>query len=342
MRALFLGLGGVGQRHLRNLKTLVPAAAIGAVRSRGRTFEIDNDLKADTGADIVAKYKIAELPDLAAALAWKPDVAVVATPSALHAAHACPLIEAGIPVLIEKPVAIDRASFENLCRAAAAKRAAVMVGYHLRFHPCVRTLKAWLDADRIGRVQSVEIIVHSFMPAWHAYEKPNAFYAGVRALGGGVVLTESHEIDLLCWLFGPATPVAATGGRLGPYDIDVEDTAAALMTLDIAGRRVPVTLSLSFVQRPPLRRFAVNGERGRIVMDLPGLVVRLEGDGQDAFHLPDGFDRNTVFIDEMREFLDCARTGREPPTSLAAVRDGHMAALGILDELAGNTERLTS
>ena len=192
MRALFLGLGGIGQRHLRNLKTLVPAAEIAAVRSRGRRFEIGNDLKADTGTDIVAKYKISELPDMAAGLAWKPDVAVIATPSSLHAAHARPLIEAGIPVLIEKPVTADRASFESLYLDADIKRAPVMVGYHLRFHPCVRTLKVWLDAERIGRIQSIEVAVHSFMPAWHDYEKPNAFYAGVKALGGGVVLTEIH------------------------------------------------------------------------------------------------------------------------------------------------------
>lgn len=331
MRALFLGLGGVGQRHLRNLRTLIPEADVAAVRGRGRRFEIGNDLKADTDTDIVAKYRISEFPDLDAALDWKPDIAIVATPSALHAAHACPLIDAGVPVLIEKPVTADRASFDAVCRACAAKRAPMMVGYQLRFHPCVRTFKEWLDAGRIGRIQSIEVAVHSFMPAWHDYEKPNAFYAGVKALGGGVVLTEIHEIDLLCWFFGSATVVAATGGRLGRYDLDVEDTVAAVATFNVSGRAVPAAITLSFVQTPPTRRFVANGERGRIVMDLPALSVHLEGEGQDEFRLPSGFDRNSVFLDEMREFLDCVRTGREPLTSLANVRDGHLAALAILD-----------
>lgn len=342
MRALFLGLGGIGQRHLRNLKSLVPGAKIAAVRHRGRRFEIGNDLKADAAVDIMTKYAIKELPDSAAAPEWKPDIAVIATPSALHAEHAQPLIEANIPVLIEKPATADYGSFEALRRAAEKSRAPVMIGCHLRFHPCVRTLKTWLDANRVGRVQSIEVAVHSFMPGWHDYEKPDAFYAGVKALGGGAVLTEIHELDLLCWFFGPAVVVAATGGRLGPYDLDVEDTAAALLTFGIAGRRVPATVTLSFVQKPPLRRFAINGELGRIVMDIPGLSVRLEGEEQDEFRLPTGFDRNTVFVDEMREFLDCARSGREPLTSLAGIRDGQLAALTILDHLAQKPENTAS
>ncbi len=342
MRALFLGLGGVGQRHLRNLGTLIPEADLAAVRGRGRRFEIGNNLKADTDTDIVAKYRISELPDLDAALDWSPDIAIVATPSALHAAHACPLIDAGVPVLIEKPVTADRASFDAVCRAGAAQRAPTMVGYQLRFHPCVRTFKEWLDAGRIGQLQSIEVAVHSFMPAWHDYEKPNAFYAGVKALGGGVVLTEIHEIDLLCWFFGPATVVAATGGRLGRYDLDVEDTVAAVATFNVSGRAVPAAVTLSFVQTPPTRRFVANGERGRIVMNLPALSVRLEGEEQDEFHLPSGFDRNSVFLDEMREFLDCARTGREPLTSLANIRDGHLAALAILDVMTQNPSNMAS
>jgi predicted dehydrogenase len=321
---------------------LAPGAKVAAVRSRGRRFEIGNDLRADPGIDIVAKYEISELPDMAAALAWEPDAAIVATPSALHAAHARPLIEAGIPVLIEKPVTTDQASFESLCRAVALKSTPVMVGYHLRFHPCIRTLKAWLDAERSGRVQSIEVAVHSFMPAWHDYEKPNAFYAGVKALGGGVVLTECHEIDLLGWLFGRARVLAAAGGQLGAYDLDVEDTIAALLTFDLAGRRVPAALTLSFVQNPPLRRFAVNGERGRIVMDLLGLSVHLDGDERDEFRLPAGFDRNSIFLEEMREFIDCVRTRREPSTSLTEIRDGHMATLAILEKLARTPQRPAS
>ena len=56
MKALFIGLGGVGQRHLRILKKLYPNIQIGAVRKRGNTFEISDDLKIDKNVNIIKKY----------------------------------------------------------------------------------------------------------------------------------------------------------------------------------------------------------------------------------------------------------------------------------------------
>ena len=58
MRAVFFGLGGAGQRHLRNLKFLYPECEIAAIRSVNRTFEISNDLTANPDVDIMDKYNI--------------------------------------------------------------------------------------------------------------------------------------------------------------------------------------------------------------------------------------------------------------------------------------------
>jgi predicted dehydrogenase len=335
MKALFIGLGGVGQRHLRNLKALRPDAEVCAVRHGGRTFEIGDDLKADFNTDIVAKYGITELRSMDEAIAFKPDVAFVANPSSEHVNTCLRLIEAGIPTFVEKPAAIDRDGLAALLDSTAKHHSLLMVGYQLRFHPCVKHLKIALDQQRVGAIQSVEVAVHSHMPSWHSYETPDAFYAGVKILGGGVVLTEIHEIDLLCWLFGPAASVMAFQGAPSDLALDVEETVGAIMTHGRDGRTFPTTLMMSFMQRPPARRFAVNGEAGRIVMEIPRLRVTIEstdGHTDDLFNDPE-FDRASIFLEELAHFLDCAETRTEPLTSLARIADGQRTALAILESL---------
>lgn len=328
MRALFLGLGGVGQRHLRNLRALRPEVEIAAVRHAGRRFEIGNNLAADMGVDIVEKYGVSGFPDLATALAWKPDLAVVSTPSSLHVAQTSALVAAGVPVFVEKPLATTAAGMDELYRLAEERAAKVSVGFQLRHHPCVTQLRQLLEQGRVGRPRSVEITVHAHMPSWHAYEKPNQFYAGRRDLGGGVILTEIHELDLLSWIVGAPKRVAAFGGKLSSLDIDVEDTVSASLWLQ---NGVVASITLCFVQEPPSRRFCINGENGRLVMEIPKLrVIHEDTNGQsDVFDIPD-FDRNQMFVAEMREFLDWIDGGPAPSTTLQSVRAGQQAALAML------------
>lgn len=327
MKVLFLGLGGAGQRHLRNLRVLRPEATILAVRHAGRRFEIGDDLAPDFSTDIVSKYGIRILPDLEAAIADRPDLAIVASPSSLHVKQATILIESGVPTFIEKPLATSREGLDRFYTVVRQHGIPVAVGYQLRHHPCVQRLKALLDAHRIGRVQSIEVTVHSHMPSWHSYEKPHEFYAGVAALGGGVILTEIHEIDMLCWLFGRPQKVAAFGGAVGGYDIDVEDTVAAI--LKFPGPLV-VTLVMSFVQRPPGRRFIVNGSNGRIVLMIPRASIVVEditGGEIERLEVAD-FDRNAMFVAELRDFL-AAVENHASNQSLDSILDGQDTALAI-------------
>jgi predicted dehydrogenase len=335
LKALFFGLGGVGQRHLRNLRALRPEATIAAVRHTGRRFEIGNDLKADHGSDVTTKYGVQELKTLGEGLDFRPDVAIVANPTARHVDTCAALLEAGIPVFVEKPAAVDRAGLDRLL--GLARRKPLMVGYHLRFHPCVKRLRELVEARRVGQVQSIEVAVHSYMPSWHGYEQPTAFYAGRKDLGGGVVLTEIHEIDLLAWMFGQPSRVTAIRGA-GGHGLDVEETVGAVLEQQDDGKAFPVTLMMSFVQQPPARRFAVNGVDGRIVMDLPRLTVVVEGANgkSERFPIPD-FDRNEIFLDELSHFLTCVERGTEPMTSIANVAAGERAALAIHESLASGT-----
>jgi predicted dehydrogenase len=336
MRVLFFGLGGVGQRHLRNLKLLQPQAKIAAVRHFKQVFEVGNDLKADPGVNIEKKYDIQVLASLEEGLKFKPDFAVVANPSSLHVETVVSLVENGTPVFVEKPLVASNEGLLKLMNLTEKEQALVMVGYQLRFHPCVIRLKELLDQKKVGLISSVEISIHSYMPSWHEYEKPGEFYAGKSSLGGGVVLTEIHEIDILSWFFDSTKKVMAMGGTLGPYALDVEDTVGVILECESGGRKFPVSLMMSFVQNPPTRRLVVNGAEGRLILELPRFTlthVLSDGTIGECFQLPENFDRNNFYINELAHFIQCLEEGVKPLTSLPEILTGEKVALAIKESL---------
>src|SRR5204863_5216651 len=138
--------------------------------------------------------------------------------------------------------------------AVDAKGLVALVGYQLRFHPAFKQVQEWLGAAAVGRVLAVRAEVGEFLPAFHTYEDYRQMYAARSDLGGGVVVTQIHELDYLYALFGPPRRVFALGGHLSSLEVDVEDVASTLLEWrSPAGDLIPVHLHQDYVQRPPSR-----------------------------------------------------------------------------------------
>lgn len=308
MKILVVGLGGIGQRHLRNLRTLLgPDAELSAYRVRGLTRTLTDQLDVEPGADVVAKYGIREIRNLDEAIGERPDAAFVCNPTSLHVPVALRLAHAGCHLFIEKPLSHTMEGVEELLAVVKAKRLVSMVGYQLRFHPLVAKLRDWVRDRRMGRIVAVRAEVGEYLPGFHRYEDYRQMYASRAELGGGVILSQIHEIDYLGWLFGWPTRVFAAGGHLSSLEVDVEDTASLLMETWVDGRTIPVHLHLDYLQRPPSRTCQVIGEAGKAVMDLHRSTATLydaTGDVAETVSLPE-FSRNQLFLDEASFFLQC-------------------------------------
>jgi predicted dehydrogenase len=331
VKVLFIGLGGIGQRHLRILKKLYPDSEIAAVRSRGRTFEIGDNLMPDNNVDLVEKYNIHTFTSISEAKEFSPDFAIVANPTSMHISTAEELVKNKIPVLIEKPVSNTTEGLENLLALSHENETPVMIGYMMRFHPCAIQLKSYIDDNALGNIYSAIVTVNSYMPSWHQYEGYNKFYAGQKKLGGGVVLTEIHEIDLLHWLFGAPDKIYAVGGKLSNLDLDVEDTVSVLMEQKINDRLFPVNINMSFVQKAPIRKMLILGEYGSLDWDISNNILRLD-DYENNIHKEHNFpefERNDMFSDQMKNFIGSLQNGVIPLSALENVIGGHMTALSI-------------
>lgn len=321
MKILFVGLGGIGQRHVRNLRALIgDSVAIHAVRARGLGHVLTDTLKIEPGADLENRYGIVREPDLETALSGKPSAVFITNPSSLHVPVALAAAEAGCHLFIEKPLSHNLDDVKRLVETVARQGLVALVGYQLRFHPCWLKVKALLEARSIGPLLAVHFEVGEYLPGWHTYEDYRGGYASRRELGGGVILTQIHELDLVYWLFGIPRRVYALGGHWSSLEIDVEDTASILLQCTYEGRPLPVHVHQDYLQRPPTRRAEIVGEAGKIIVDLTIPEVRvLDVSGRvEVYAVPD-FRRNDLFLDELRHFLACLDGSEKPVVS---VRDG--------------------
>lgn len=323
MKVLVAGLGSIGQRHVRNLRTLLGGGVeILAYRQRGLPHVISERMAIVPGRTVDEYYGLRSFTSFDAALAQGPDAVVVCNPSSLHLPTARAAIDAGCHVLIEKPLSDRSDGVDDLVERADRQGVVAAVGYQLRFHPALVRLRALLEARAIGRVLAVRAEMGEFLPDAHPYEDYRGGYAARADLGGGVVLCLIHEFDYLNWLFGPPRRLFTTGGRLSDLDIDVEDTAVTIMECLLDGRPVPIHLQQTFAQRPRSRTCIVSGDAGGIHVDLNApRLTRTDRDGRVVEDQRfDGFDRNRMFLDELESFLAGAagRPWRAVPVREAA------------------------
>ena len=319
MKVLLIGLGGIGQRHLRNLRALLGSDVdIIAHDLRSNPPVLTDQLQVEAGSNLEQKYDLRIFPDLDQALVDKPEVAFVCNPTSQHIPAAIRAAQAGCHLFIEKPLSHNLEQVDELIGLVESRGLKAVVGYQMRFHPCLQRLHALVQEKKIGRILSVRAEIGEYMPGWHTYEDYRQMYASRRDLGGGVILSQIHEFDYLYWLFGLPRRMYTLGGHLSGLEIDVEDTADTLMECMLDGHPVPVNLHQDYIQRPLSRFCEVFGDAGKIRVDIRALTVDVfDGAGSqiEASSYKD-FQRNQLFLDELKWFLEYLQGKKTPLVDL--------------------------
>ena len=303
MKFLIAGLGSIGRRHLRNLLAL------------GQR----DILLYRTGKSTLPETELESFPvetELQAALDHNPQAVIVANPTALHLQVALPAAERGCHLLLEKPLSHSLEGIPELRAAVQASGSRVLTGFQFRFHPALQEIKALLAEEAIGKPLSVRAHWGEYLPGWHPWEDHRQSYSARPELGGGVILTLSHPLDYLRYLFGEVETLWAMTGQHSSLDIDVEDTAeiGLRFTSGLLG-----SLHLDYVQRPPSHHLEIVGAEGTLRWDNSDGIVHLfraSASAWESYALPPGFERNSLFLAEMAHFLDMIGSNVPPFCSL--------------------------
>ena len=310
MKVLFFGLGSIGQRHLRNVtKILDSKVEIHSYRVRGYKYKLNTDSSIDPSGDIERDYKIVTHTNINLAISAKPDIAFITNPSNLHIPIALELAKNGINIFIEKPISSTLDGIDELIEICHQKNITCMIGYNYRFHPGVIYAKDLLDKNMLGNILHVQAEIGEYLPGWHKYQDFREMYASRKDQGGGVILSQIHEMDLLYWFFGMPTSVYALGGSLSNLNLDVEDTSVALMNFAKENKIFPAVLTQDFIQNPSTRTIKIVGDKGSIRLNLISNNLQYFNEkGIEIKHLDfSGFERNDMYVNQMNSFLDSVR-----------------------------------
>lgn len=300
MKFLIAGLGSIGERHLKNLKSLIDCEIL-AYRVRKRERK---------GPD--EKQGVKTFEDLEEALDQRPDGVLVTNPTSLHIPVALASARRGAHLFIEKPLSDRLDGLDELERIVKEKNLACLTGSNFRFHPGLQLIKELLMKEKIGKIVSARIQAGEYLPDWHPSEDYREGYSAKNSLGGGVILTLIHEIDYAYWFFGIPLQVFSFAEKLSTLEIDVEDTAEILLKYP-EGRIIEI--HLDYLQRSPSRSCQIIGEEGTILWDYQKNQVELfsiKNRNWQIFPGEKGFERNQMFMEEMRHFIR-AIEGRERP-----------------------------
>ncbi len=308
-RVGLIGAGGVAQRHARVLAGL-PNVQLTCV----------TDVVPEAAERLAAEHRMRAVPDAAAVLGERPDAVYVCVPPFAHGPAERSVIEAGLPLFVEKPIALDMAVAGDIADLVQARGVRTAVGHHWRYLAAADKARELLDGRPVRLVTG----------AWLDKVPPVAWWPHRDRSGGPVVEQAAHVLDLLRYLVGEVTEVTAAGNGTPPPVDGADVDGATVATLRFAGGAVgtlAATCVLGWKQRAGLEIYADGlaltiGEEGLTVRDADGTWT-LESDPEDA----------RVAVD--RAFIEAVRgEGDDIRVPYAEALRTHAVALAISSSAA--------
>jgi len=253
VRLGIIGLGVMGQSHARNiLEGKIPRLRLAAV--------------ADSDRARLAKFEgvAGFASDLELIASGLVDAVLISTPHPFHADTGIAALKAGLHVLVEKPIAVQRADCERLFAAHTDRRLVFAAMFNQRSDPLYRKLRDLVQRGTLGEIRRVQwTVTNWFRP--HAYYGLSAWRATWAGEGGGVLLNQCpHNLDLFSWIFGQPQRVRGFCAFGRYHDIEVEDDVTAYFELPGGAT---ATFIASTGEAPGTNRLEVMAENGRIVAD---------------------------------------------------------------------------
>jgi UDP-N-acetyl-2-amino-2-deoxyglucuronate dehydrogenase len=251
------------------------------------------------------------------------DAVLLSVPHDLHAPLVQRAAEAGLHVIVEKPLAVDLPSARSAIDAAAAAGVTLSVCFPFRYEPELRTARALVEAGALGEMRGSSLVFHA--------DKADAYWLGGysgrassdwrqkkdRSGGGVLLMNMTHYIDFMRAI-GGLEPQRVTAVARGDAGAEVEDAIA--VTVEFAGGAIGSLVGSGSTRGRPENRFDLWGEHGSLRLEpdpavfttraidgvVPGRWCTLTSESDSS--------PRAVFVER---FVDAVLTGREPDVTVA-------------------------
>lgn len=301
-KILFLGLGGAGQRHLRILSKYFDKNLFEffAYRFKKKTPLLDS-LFNPKKKEIQKEYAIKILSSFSEAVFLNPDVVFICTPSNIRYSLIKHFKQRNALICVEKPLASNLKEINLIKKHIKIHKQKLKILFQRRFHPHNICTKKYISKKKIGNIFFVKFVSSSYLPDWHKYENFRELYAANKKMGGGIILTECHEIDLCILFFGSPIRHYVNLGSRKNYKLDVKDHAKIVLVY----KDFNVLIELDFLNKKLEKSYIIYGSKGFIKSNQISNEYLLQNYGNEkAIKFFSKITNEDLFLKQSRDIFD--------------------------------------
>lgn len=336
LQIALVGAGSISRAHTKGFPLLSERVTLSAISSRNAQNASALAEEFGSGVKIFTDHR--EL--LASA---KPDGVILTLPHFLHHPVARDFLEAGVPVLVEKPITCTAAELRDLHSISIRKGVVLLAGQMRRYGKPVRTVKAWSDASphHFGELRSFDVVVQVNIDAYTGGNDNHWALDGEKAGGGVIANFGIHRLDLVRHLGGADYAEVTALGRFDrPFFNNAESQASVLFRMSNGASGTLHTNALS-PRTPFMDGFCMHGTCGTIVevggpllyATTTGTVTREWGDQHQGFVearvSSDPYD--DAFVQQLLAFADAIQSVTSPRFNTA---DENFNTIACIDAIA--------
>lgn len=314
---LVIGYGSIGRRHVQNLLRFTNMKII--ILSKRKKIALDDF---DLIPEKTIKQRLEISNSLQQCILKKPQIAFVTNETSKHILIAVKLAKLGMDLFIEKPLSNSSLGIRELKKIIQKKKLICMIGCNFRFYPPIQKIKKLLDTQNLGKIHSIHIENGSYLPDWHPYENYIQSYASRKILGGGVTLTQIHELDYLCWFVGIPKEVTSVIDKISTLKINVDDINETILKFR---KSVIGVIHLDFFQRPSFKRCKIRGSKGTLEWNSIENKINLYTSKTKKYSkikIPHNYALtsnkvNKMYVEELQYFFNCVKNRTQPMNNLS-------------------------
>jgi len=285
---IIIGFGSIGQRHYRNLAQL-GYKNIAAFDVDKKKLSISNIKRVNNlNPEVLEKF----------------DLAFICNPNNLHIKTAIQCARAGCHLFIEKPLSHNLRKIEKLERIVKKKKLVNMVACNMRFHLCLKFIKNYLDKNKLGKIYGIYHEFGYYLPYWRSGMDYRKNYAVKRSTGGGIILDDIHEFDLLFWLndFTRVKESKFIFNKASNLELSTEDNCIAIFKFN---NNILGYVKCDYLQQAYSRSCKIVGEKGNLEWDFNENIVWLKTkDKNKKLFKIKKYDLNNMYIAEVKYFFN--------------------------------------
>ena len=285
MKISILGCGSIGTRHAKNLLEL------------GYSVNYIFD-PIRNNSEILSKKIGGEIIDNQEECILLSDIVFICTPPNTHTELLKFSIDNGKHIFCEKPISNSRNNLVNILKKADKNNLKIVVGYMLKFHPGLKTIKNMIDSGKIGNILGGQVNFGYFLPYWRSNYDYKKNYFGKSSEGGGIILELSHELDYVRWIFGEIKSVTAVSAHISDLEIETDDYAEIILETN---KKNIINIHLDCLEQNYRRNCHIIGTKGSIEWDFNGKIKIVTPKNTEEINT--NFEINDLYLEELQSFL---------------------------------------